>query len=58
MPAFTDAYTLNLIASLTRTREEIKAAIGDLMEEGTDTERQVCAKLHRTVGCITADLKG
>ena len=55
------AYTENLIAGLERTRAEVKDVIADLMTRADvkdmPTSRDLCERLHRTVGSITDDLR-
>lgn len=56
---YTRERTEQLMAALERTRAEVKAAIGVLMDTSVDaaTVRNLAASLHRTVGEITTDLR-
>jgi hypothetical protein len=59
---YTKAYTENLVASLERTRDELKDMIADLYTKADvrnlPTAKRVAGQMHRMVGSISDDLDG
>lgn len=55
---YTAAYTRNLVASLERTRQELKNMLQNMTGDmPASSVRKLAAQMHRIVGSITDDLQ-